>query len=154
MVLRKAAIHDIDELLKIRLEYLDEDFSLTQEQTDKLVLQLPGYYKEHLEKDMLAYIAEENGVVVSSVFMIINERPANLSFITGKTGYILNVYTEPEYRRQGLAGKLLTMAIEEGKTRELSYLELAATKPGYPLYKKFGFEDTISDNKPMKFIYR
>lgn len=154
MVLRKADVKDIDELLKIRLAYLNEDFELTKEQIDKLKEQLPSYYKEHLEKDMFAYIAEENGVVVSSVFLIIIERPANPVFITGKIGNILNVYTEPEYRRQGIAAKLLSLAMEEGKTLDLSFLELVATQKGYPLYKKLGFEDAIAHNKPMKFIYQ
>ncbi|GAA6266602.1 hypothetical protein F110043I8_35870 [Ruminococcus sp. f11] len=35
------------------------------------------------------------------------------SFITGKIGTVLNVYTKPEYRNNGCAKKLMTMMLED-----------------------------------------
>ena len=87
---------------------------------------------------------------MASVFLVIFEKPANPLFTTGKTGTILNVYTKKEYRRQGLAAKLLEMAIEEAKKRNLSYLDLTATADGISVYKKMGFVEDNVRNVPMK----
>lgn len=152
MVIRKANDKDVEELVKIRLAYLNEDYSdMTEEQRMALNTQLPIYYANHICKDLNVYLAEEDKVIVSSVFLLIIEKPANPNFITGKIGNILNVYTEPVYRRQGLAGQLLRWAMEDSKEMNLSYLELCATKEGYPLYKKLGFEDLKTECIPMKY---
>lgn len=155
MDIMRATIHDIDGLVKIRLEYLNEDTKgLTKEQTDKLIKVLPCYYKEHLDNDFTAYIAKEKDEIVSSVFLVILEKPANPNFLTGKIGNILNVFTKPEYRRKGLAGKLLDMAIEDATLKDVSYIELMATQDGYPLYKKKRFIEAKSKCTPMQFIIK
>lgn len=152
MIIRKADHKDIDGLTKIRLAYLSEDHGgLSDQETAALVGQLPGYFASHLGKDFIAFLAEEGELFVASVFLVISEKPANLNFITGKTGTILNVYTQPEYRRQGLAGQLMKLAMEEAGKHNLSYLELSASKDGYPLYRKLGFAETKSNFTPMKY---
>lgn len=80
------------------------------------------------------------------------EKPSNSTFINGKTGTILNVYTKPEYRKNGIAGTLLKMLIDESENLKLDFLELNATASGYNLYKSIGFEDAVSKYHNMKFI--
>ena len=151
MEFRKANITDIQGLVEIRLAYLNEDFEeMTKEQTFALCEQLPRYYEEHLEKDFIAYIAVEQGVIVASVFLVVLEKPANPTFLTGKIGNILNVYTNPNFRRLGLAGRLMDMVVEDAKSLKLSYLDLMATKAGYPLYIKKGFSDYQSTSTQMR----
>lgn len=99
MNIRKATSVDVDELVKIRIAYLKEDYgTLSSEQVDTLKKKLPEYYNNHIQRDMIAYIAEENNKIISSVFLLIIEKPSNPSFMSGKIGDILNVYTSPEYR--------------------------------------------------------
>lgn len=153
MVYRKADINDIEKLVKIRLAYLNEDCNgLPVELQNSIKEQLPQYYKEHIGTDFIAYIAEEKQDIVSSVFLVVIEKPANPHFLTGKIGEILNVYTKPDYRRQGIAGTLLKQAIEEAKGMNLSYLQLSASKDGYPLYKKLGFTESVSEFVPMRYV--
>jgi ribosomal protein S18 acetylase RimI-like enzyme len=154
MIFRKATAEDIEALIQIRLAYLIEDYGeVTEDQIERLRLQLSCYYADHIGKDFIAYLALDKENIVSSVFLVIIEKPSNPSFISGKVGNILNVYTKPEYRCQGLAGRLLTQAIEEAKQLELSYLELKATKAGYSLYKKLGFLEAHSDYIAMRYPY-
>jgi N-acetylglutamate synthase-like GNAT family acetyltransferase len=103
-----------------------------------------------LGTDFHAYIAENEGEIIASVFLVIQELPANTNFITGKIGNILNVYTRPEYRMKGIAKQLLNNMIGEARTKNLSYLELLATDEGYPVYKKLGFADKKFTCTPMK----
>lgn len=152
MVIRKTGINDIDELIKIRIAYLKEDYgNISSEQIEQLKKQLSEYYINHNDRDMIAYIAEENSEIISSVFLVIIEKPANPSFMSGKIGNMLNVYTKPEYRKKGIAGQLLKSVINEARERNLSYIELKSTKAGFNLYKKLGFEEEHSSHVQMKF---
>lgn len=152
MVIRKAGIKDINELIKIRIAYLKEDYgNISLEQIEQLKKQLKEYYVNHIDRDMIAYIAEENSEIISSVFLVVIEKPANPTFISGKIGNILNVYTKTEYRKKGIAGQLLKLAINDAREMKLSYLELKSTEAGYNLYKELGFEEEHSDYIQMKF---
>lgn len=56
--------------------------------------------------------------------------------------YILNVYTDPAYRRRGLAKQLVSQLVEEARTLGLNVVELHASNAGRPIYEKLGFKDT------------
>lgn len=77
--------------------------------------------------------------VISTAFLAISEKPVNPSFITGKTGTLLNVFTYPEYHRMGFATKLVCHIIDEAKQLGVSSINLSATQEGKPLYEKLGF---------------
>lgn len=155
MNFRKAEINDIPQLVEMRLGYLKQDHgSLTQEETKRLKMSLPAYFEKHLGKDMIIYVAEESSQIISTVFLLVVEKPANPSFITGKTGTVLNVFTKSEYRKQGISGKLMNMMLEDAKDMNLSYVELQATDMGKGLYEKIGFNIEKSEYTPMKYKIR
>ena len=58
----------------------------------------------------------------------------------------------PEYRRQGIAFRLMNRLLKAAEELELDFVELKATEDGYRLYKSLGFEDTVSKYHNMKFI--
>mgnify|MGYP003391121235 FL=1 len=58
---------------------------------------------------------------------------------TGEKAYIMNMYTLPEYRRQGIAYKTLDLLVAEAKKRNIKMISLEATEQGKPLYDKYGF---------------
>jgi len=152
MHIRKANENDIPKLINMRLAYLSEDHGgLTEEQTNIIKAQLQAYFVKHLNNDLFAYVCEDNEEIVSTVFLLVAEKPANPNFITGLTGTILNVYTLPQYRRRGIAENLLKMAIQDAKNMNLSYIDLNATQAGYSLYRKLGFTDNKSKYVPMKY---
>lgn len=152
-IIRKANIEDIPELVRIRLAYLNEDYQgLKEEQICELKAQLSEYFVKHIGKELIAFIAEEDKEIIASVFLLVIEKPANPHFMKGRIGELLNVYTKTENRRQGIASKLIKLAIEEAKNMQLSYLSLNATEVGYPLYKKLGFEEVQSDYISMKYM--
>ena len=138
---RKATVKDIDSLIKIRLDYLEDDkgCSLTNSETTAITTHLRNYIPKELGNKFITYIAEVNNEIISAVFMMIIEKPANTSFLAGKTAYVLNVFTYPDHRKKGIATKLLEMAIEDAKYMEMPYIELAASESGKPLYERLGF---------------
>ncbi|MBR2820416.1 MAG: GNAT family N-acetyltransferase, partial [Clostridiales bacterium] len=54
----------------------------------------------------------------------------------------MNVYTRNEYRRQGLARKMVEMLIEDAWNKGATEISLDATKLGRPLYESLGFKDS------------
>ena len=141
MEIRKASVDDIHTLIELRLDYLREDNgTITEEQEQTIQNNLCEYLPKHLaDGDFIAFLAEENNIVVSCAYLVIQEKPPNLQFVSGKTGLILNVLTYPEHRRKGYAFGVLTALIQEAKSLGVCQLELSATTDGKPLYEKLGF---------------
>lgn len=140
--IRKATIEDIGILINLRLDFLfDHIGNLTEDQESAIRLQLASYFTKHINNDFLAILAETKNDVVSTAFFVIDERPANPIFITGKAGTLLNVFTYPKYRRMGFAKKVIERIIEEAKQIGVSSIDLLATQDGKPLYEKLGFTE-------------
>jgi predicted acetyltransferase len=73
------------------------------------------------------------------------------AFINGRTGTVLNVYTYPQYRKQGYAKMIMKALLDDAKEMKLSVIELKATEAGYPLYRSVGFTDDVSGYHLMKW---
>lgn len=147
-------INDIETLIKMRMTYLRYDFPDTsEEELAKIAAVLPEYFKKHIDRDMFAFAAVEDGTVISGAFLVVIEKPANPAFPTGKVGNVLNVFTLEQYRRKGIAARVMKMLIEYAEKIKLDFLELKATSDGYPLYKKLGFSEETSSYTAMKFYF-
>jgi GNAT superfamily N-acetyltransferase len=57
----------------------------------------------------------------------------------GRLGVIGNVFTEPEWRRRGVAGMLLRRIIKWARAERLDRLVLHASEEGRALYERLGF---------------
>jgi len=51
----------------------------------------------------------------------------------------MNMYTKPEYRRKGIAIKILDILVKESNNKGITAISLEATDMGRPLYEKYGF---------------
>lgn len=151
MTFEKATAQDTGILTELRIAYLQEDLGEIATADLKLIESLlPGYYEKHLNRDLMVYVARNEKDIVSCAFLLIVEKPMSPSFITGKTGTVLNVYTKPEYRKKGYAKKLMNMMLEDAKAENVSIIELKATEDGYSLYRSVGFEDVVAKYHNMR----
>ena len=64
------------------------------------------------------------------------------SHATGKRSHLMNVYTDPSYRGQGIARTMVNMLIEDAWAKGATEISLDATTMGRPLYEKLGFKDS------------
>jgi GNAT superfamily N-acetyltransferase len=150
LVYRKMDINDLDLFIKLRLDFLME---LVKDIDNKIVVKikesLKNYFVKNLpENKFIGIICEYNNNVISTAFLSINEKAANPYFINGNVGTLLNVYTYPEYRRNGLSTKIMEIIIAEAKEYNLSEIDLEATNDGEKIYRRFGFKEP--ENKYMK----
>ena len=155
MNVEKAGIEDMAALVRLRLLYLTEDYgTLNHNDAETIRKGLPDYFRAHLGKDLLVYVIREDHVIVSCAFLLIIEKPMSPSFINGKTGIVLNVYTCPSARRKGYAGAVMRTMISDAKEKDLSVIELKSTEDGYRLYRSVGFTDDRSKYHMMKWKNR
>lgn len=148
----QATMDDVNELIALRLAYLTDDLGeLSAEHIAMLPGELVPYFKKHLGKDLLAFVARDKDIV-SCGWLLLVEKPPSPRFPHGRTGVLFNVYTKPERRHQGLASGVMRELMEYARTIELDVLELHATDDGYPLYLSLGFEDDSAPHKPMRFV--
>ncbi len=142
MVFEKAAMGNVSALTALRLDFLEEDFGgLTEPQRRELAERLPDYFFRHLGKDLFAWLAREEDTPVACAFLQVTELPAAPAIPTGLVGTVLNVYTAPAYRRQGVALRVMGLLLEDAQALGLDRLELKATPSGYGLYRKLGFTE-------------
>ena len=102
---------------------------------------LNTYFEKTLrEKTFVGIIAEKNNQICATVFCSIAERPHRRANQSSKVGTIYNVYTYPQYRRQGIATTVLKRLCVEVEKQDISVLDLCASEQGKILYEKLGFE--------------
>jgi GNAT superfamily N-acetyltransferase len=66
----------------------------------------------------------------------------NEQIADGRQAIVVNVYTEPEFRRRGVARLLMTALLNWARSIQLESLVLHATADGKPLYESLGFRQT------------
>ncbi len=150
-----AGINDISELIRLRIAYMTDDFgSITEYERHCMEEQLPDYFERRLGKELIAFVARAEGRLVAAAYLLIIEKPANPFLPNGLDGEVLSVYTEDEYRGQGICTQLMKNMIEYARENKLCRIDLMATEEGYPIYKKVGFEDKSQKYKDMRLCFK
>ena len=138
---KKAIIADIDELVRTRISVLrtanklsnDVDMSLVEKESYE-------YYKSALETgEHIAYLVYDNENLIGAGGVSFYQVMPTYHNPTGKKAYIMNMYTAPEYRRQGIAINTLDLLVKDAKEQGVLQIALEATDMGRPLYERYGF---------------
>ncbi len=91
----------------------------------------------------VSWIAEEaSRVAGSAALLIVDWPPHPFHPDSSQRGYLLNVYVEPEFRKQGLAHQLVELCLAEARQRKIRVVTLHSSDAGRPVYEKFGFRPT------------
>lgn len=59
-----------------------------------------------------------------------------------RRAWILNIYTDPDFRRRGIAKRITQEIVEWGRTEGFSSVSLHASRGGRALYEALGFQFT------------
>jgi GNAT superfamily N-acetyltransferase len=144
---RRATLDDIDELVKNRI-------NMRVEREDK---QCPmslvdfgertrSYFARHiLDESFIAWVAIDDEEIVATSGMCIYHVPPTYTNPSGNVAYLVNMYTVPQYRNQGIATKLLEHLMDEARNRGCNRITLNASKDGRPIYEERGFTDVAGD---------
>lgn len=91
------------------------------------------------------WFALDEEKIVAGVGMITLDWPPHPLHEEPLRGYILNVYTQPEYRGKGISKRLMREAMAEAVRRKITLVTLHASKMGRPVYEKLGFTSSSSE---------
>lgn len=81
------------------------------------------------------------GEAIGSIAMYALARLPTPSCPSGEEGYVVNVYTVPEWRRRGVGTALMQAVLAESRARKLDRLRLHSTAEGRKLYERCGFRE-------------
>ena len=102
-----------------------------------------GSYRHWLALDASGRVAGGGGVLLCPW-------PANPKEPCTHRAVILNVYTEQEFRKRGIARKIMLTIMAWLKEQGFASVNLHASDEGRPLYEKLGFEAT--NEMRVKFL--
>ena len=134
---RRLEKKDLDEFIRIRINQLreegaTEDFDLKPALVD--------YYDRHMaDGTFISYVAVDGDKIVGTSGMSFVEKPSYFGCPSGKLGLLSSMYTDNNYRRQGIAKKLLSMVVEEARAYGCGAVQITASDMGVLLYQDFGF---------------
>ena len=138
---RKATIEDIGLLTRTRIEILLAANGLPDD-TDMTEVgrRSEAYYRKALQDGThTAFLAFDADQFVGAGGISYYQVMPTFHNPSGNKAYIMNMYTRPEYRRQGIARRMLDLLISDAKARGVTFITLEATSMGRPLYENAGF---------------
>lgn len=141
LIYQKASLKDIDLLTEIRIQVLRAANGLTgEEDMEEVKKQSYQYYKQALKDGTtVAYFVLDGEQIAGTGGVSFYQVMPTYHNPSGRKAYIMNMYTRPEYRRQGIAYKTLDLLVKEARQRGITAISLEATEMGQPLYEKYGF---------------
>lgn len=145
--IRKAALDDVDVLTAMRLEMRKErETAVLQISEAEFEAVTREYFTQALaSEDFVSFIAWAGDEAAACSGLCIHHHAPSYGNVSGKTGYIFNMYTRIAFRRQGLAAQLLDHLKEWAASQGCSKLGLNASPAGRGVYLKYGFHETAGE---------
>lgn len=97
------------------------------------------YYLSHINKDLFCWGIFQDEKLVAIGSLCLFSRIPYAENLTGKEGYILNIYTSPQFRNRGYASYILDKIIEYAQKNSIKRLWLNSSEQGEKIYKEKGF---------------
>lgn len=138
----RATIDDLDALVETRIRTLRAANNLPESETMPDVREnTRAYYSAALaDGSHVAYLVYDGDAIIATGGVTFYNLMPMYVLKTGKSAYIMNMYTHPDYRRRGIAWKTLSLLVDEVRERGLISVGLEATDMGKPMYEKYGFK--------------
>ena len=140
--IRRATVDDIDALTDLRQRFLEEIGCASDAVPDAV----RSYLAEALPAgDLVVFVAETDGRIIATSGAHIFRKPPHARNLSGKEGFVLNMFTLPEWRRQGIATALMQQIVRFLREQGAECVRLHASDDGLGVYRKLGFEPHDSE---------
>ena len=137
ILFRKLTEEDLDQFIRLRISQLREEGA--KEDVD-LVPALMDYYHRHMaDGTFTSWLAVDGDKIIGTSGMSFVEKPPYFGCPNGRIGLLSSMYTDPAYRRRGIAKELLTRVGGEARKYGCGAVQITASDMGVLLYTDFGF---------------
>ena len=144
IVYKKLTESELNTFINMRISQLTEEYTVEGKSVPKgvdLKSALKDYYNRHMaDGTFVSWLAMDGDKIVGTSGMSFVEKPPYFSCPTGKLGLLSSMYTDPDYRRMGIAKELLHRVVEEARNYGCGAVQITASDMGVKLYTAYGFQ--------------
>lgn len=134
---RKLTEKELDTFIEMRINQLREEGA-----TEDIDLKpaLYDYYAKHMsDGTFISWLAIDKQKIIGTSGISFVEKSPYFGCASGKMGLLSSMFTDKNYRRQGIAKQLLSKVVDEAKKYGCGTIQITASDMGVMLYTNFGF---------------
>lgn len=146
IVYRRLTEDDLDTFINMRITQLREEGA-----TEDIDLKpaLREYYKRHMaDGTFVSWLALDGDKIIGTSGMSFVEKPPYFGCPSGRIGLLSSMFTNPDYRRKGIARELLHRVVGEAREYGCGAVQITASDMGVKLYTAYGF---VHNNNFMQY---
>ena len=143
IVYKKLTEAELDTFINMRIAQLSEEYTSEGRTVPDVDLRsaLKDFYHRHMaDGTFVSWLAMDRDKIIGTSGMSFVEKPPYFSCPTGKLGLLSSMYTDPDYRRMGIAKELLHRVVEEARNYGCGAVQITASDMGVKLYTAYGFQ--------------
>ena len=144
IVYKKLTEAELETFVDMRIDQLTEEYEAEGKEIPgnvNLRSALFDYYHKHMaDGTFVSWIAMDGDVIVGTSGMSFVEKPPYFACPSGKLGLLSSMFTDPEYRRMGIAKELLDRVVSEARNYGCGSVHITASDMGVKLYTAYGFK--------------
>lgn len=139
-----AKVENTEILVKHRLGMFNDMYPELRKETETSKEQTYEWINQMLSENKLVgfIVRTDAGQAVGSGCLWIKKEQPNPTRSRLEAPYLMSMYTEPGFRKKGVARLIVKTAIAWCKEHGYDRITLHATDMGKPLYEAFGFKAT------------
>lgn len=142
----KLNLTNLDNFWKLRLQLFQELNEINQTaNTLDLEIATKEFYSSHIDNDFMCWGIESGNEIVAIASLCVFTRIPYAANISGKEGYLLNIYTTPTFRKKGLATSLIKTIIDYSRNNGIKRLWLSSSEQGRNIYELCGFRGKTNE---------
>ena len=141
--IRQATLDDVEALVQLRHAMQTEldEASRHGVSPDDIVDAVRDYFAKQLAGNhFAAFFAEAEGKIVGTGGVVVYDVPPSPSNPSGAEGYVMNIYTAPDWRGFGVAHAIVDNLVRHAYKEGARRMWLRTSDFGESVYRRFGFE--------------
>ena len=143
IVYKKLTEEELGTFIDMRISQLTEEYETEGKEVPEnvdLKSALFDYYRRHMaDGTFVSWIAMDGDRIIGTSGMSFVEKPPYFTCPSGKLGLLSSMFTNPEYRRRGIAQELLDRVVGEARKYGCGSVHITASDMGVKLYSAYGF---------------
>lgn len=148
MIVRKARTEDIEALTKMRYAFTLEHQPEVRDDYELFAIECRAFLEDAIRGERWhIWVAELDGTIVSHIYIQLIDKVPRPGRITYPYAYMTNVYTESNYRSQGIGSRLLQAVREWSEANRFEFIIVWPSDESRGFYSRNGY--TLC-NDPME----